>query len=86
MICESCGGWGCDWCNYIGRNTKVSESTETLGYKGIEPISSDDELSIKWLLKNKNHGLDFYGLISAVRILINKVNELTSEVNRMKFL
>lgn len=39
---------------------------------------------LEWLSKSKNHGLEHPGLTTLVRLLIHKVNELTSEVNRMK--
>ncbi len=66
--------------------TDVSESPELAGYKDIDQITAKDVYAVEWLLKDKHNSLRADGLTDIVRLLLKKVGELTTEVNRLRFL
>jgi len=50
----------------------------------VKTISPDDSQHIKWFLQNERHALNEDGISPTIRILINKVNELTDVVNELQ--
>jgi len=49
-----------------------------------QPQSHDAKRALEWLAEKENHGLDESGLTDIVRLLINKVNQLSSEVDYLR--
>jgi len=49
-----------------------------------QPEASEAKQALAWLAENKNHALDDSGLNDIVRLLIFKVNELTTEVTFLR--
>lgn len=49
-----------------------------------QPESHDAKGALEWLSEKENHALDESGLNDIVRLLINKVNQLASEVEYLR--